>query len=63
MNEVLDLETYWSKELGETIEIVPRGWVHSPEDFALYVSGVFVISFKHLDEIEDYLARYFMVQG
>jgi len=53
VNEVLDLETYWSKELGETIEIVPRGWVHSPDDFALYVSGVFVVSFKHLDESED----------
>lgn len=60
---VTDVETYWSKELGEGVDIVPVGWVNMPTEYALYVSGTHVVSFKGLDEIEDYLDRYFVVKG
>ena len=60
---VTDVETYWSEELGEGVDIVPVGWVNMPTEYALYVSGTHVVSFKGLDEIEDYLDRYFCVKG
>lgn len=60
---VSDVETYWSEELGEGVDIVPVVWVNMPTEYALYVSGTHVVSFKWLDEIEDYLDRYFVVKG
>ena len=60
---VTDVETYWSEELGEGVDIVPVGWVNMPTEYALYVSGTHVVSFKGVDEIEDYLDRYFCVKG
>ena len=56
------IEEFWAKELGQEVEIVSRGWVHSPQDHALYIGGTFMVAYKHLDEIEDWLARYFMVK-
>jgi len=57
------VENYWSAELGETVEIVPVGWVEYPSEYALYISGTHVVAFKKLEEIEDYLSRYFCVKG
>lgn len=63
MKSTSDVESYWSKELGEGVDIVPVGWVNMPTEYALYVGGTHVVAFKRLDEIEDYLARMFMVKG
>lgn len=57
------LEEYWTAELGQEVEIVARGWRHEPDDYALYVDGTFIISYKHLGEVESYLERLFMVGG
>lgn len=59
----MDVETFWSSELGEEVKIVPVGWRDYPSEFALYISGTHVVAFKRLDEIEDYLDRYFCVKG
>lgn len=56
------IESYWEAELGEGVDIVPRGWVDYPSDYALYLSGTFVVAYKNLEEIEDWLERYMMVQ-
>lgn len=61
--ELNSVERQWSKELDEDVEIVPRGWAHSPTDYALYIGGTHMISYRKVEEIEDYLARYFMVRG
>lgn len=64
MNTTLDdIESYWQRELGEDVEIVPRGWVDYPADFALYLSGTFVVAYKHLEEVESWMERYMLVQG
>lgn len=63
MSSVTDVESYWTQELGEDVEIVPVGWTNMPTEFALYVGGTHVVAFKRLEEIEDYLARMFMVKG
>lgn len=60
---IQSIEDYWSRELGRTIEIVPRGWASTPDDYALYCDGTFMVSYKHLGEIEDYLSRYFVLKG
>lgn len=60
--KISDVEYYWSSELGETVEINPRGWVDYPSDYGLWVGGTFVVAFKRLEEIEDYLNRYFCVK-
>lgn len=57
------LESYWSAELGEGVDIVPVGWHDYPSEYALYISGTHVVAFKKLEEIEDYLSRYFCVKG
>lgn len=60
---VSDIETYWESELGEGVDIVPVGWHDYPSEYALYISGTHVVAYKHLEEIEDWLERYMMVQG
>lgn len=60
---VTDIETYWAQELGETVEIVPVGWTNCPTEFALYVGGTHVVAYKKLEEVEDYLSRYFVLKG
>lgn len=55
-----NVEGYWSRELRQDVEIVQRGWRDSPDDFALYIDGTHVVSYKNLAEIEDYLSRYFL---
>lgn len=57
------IESYWSSELGESVDIVPVGWAEYPSEYALYISGTHVVAFKKLEEIEDYLSRYFCVKG
>lgn len=58
-----DIEWYWEHELGQEVEILVRGWLERPTDFALYISGTFVVAYKNIEEIEEYLERYFMVNG
>lgn len=58
-----DVENYWAQELGETVEIIPVGWTNMPTEFALYIGGTHVVAYKRLEEIEDYLSRYFCVKG
>lgn len=60
---VTDVETYWEQELGEPVEIVPVGWTNMPTEYALYIGGTHVVAYKRLEEIEDYLSRYFCVKG
>lgn len=54
------LEAYWSRELDALVEIVTRGWTERPTDYALYVDGTYMVSYKNLEEIEMYLETYFM---
>lgn len=58
-----DIEWQWERELGQEVEIMPRGWVDNPTDFALFLDSTFIVAFKHLHEIENYLERYFLVNG
>jgi len=58
-----NIENYWSRELQSDVEIVGRGWGHSPDDYALYIDGTYLTSFKRIDEIEDYLGKYFVLEG
>ncbi|QOC59406.1 hypothetical protein SEA_LIFES_81 [Microbacterium phage Lifes] len=60
---VKDVETYWTAELNEEVEIVPVGWTNMPTEYALYIGGTHVVAYKRLEEIEDYLSRYFCVKG
>lgn len=60
---VTDVENYWSAELGETVEITPIGWNEWPSEYGLYVNGSSVGSFRMLEEVEDYLSRYFVLKG
>lgn len=57
-----DIENYWSDELGEDVRILPVGWAEYPSEWSLYISGTHVVAFKKLEEIEDYLSRYFCVR-
>lgn len=57
------LESYWAAELGETVDIVPVGWADYASEYALYISGTHVVAYKHLEEIEQWMERYMMVQG
>ena len=54
---------YWSRELDEPVQVEVNGWREGPNDYSLYISGAFVVAFRHLHEIEDYLGRYFMRRG
>lgn len=63
MTTLTDAETYWSAEIGESVDINPRGWADYPSDYGLWIGGTFVVAFKRLEEIEDYLSRYFCVTG
>lgn len=60
---ILDVERYWTAELNEDVEIVPVGWTNMPTEYALYIGGTHVVAYKRLEEIEDYLSRYFCVKG
>lgn len=60
---VTDVETYWKSELNEEVEIVPVGWTNMPTEYALYIGGTHVVAYKRLEEIEDYLSRYFVLKG
>lgn len=51
-----DIERTWSQKLQVEVEIVGRGWQHSPDDFALYLDGHYIDSFRTIAEIEGYLA-------
>ena len=55
-----DIERYWSKELGESVDILPRGFKECADDYALYIEGTFVVAYRNLSEIEDYLGKYFV---
>lgn len=57
------LESYWSAELGEGVDIVPVGWAEYPSEYRLLIGGTDVVSYRHLEEIENWLERYMMVQG
>lgn len=63
MQRVKERSRYWSVELDEDVEIVPRGLVEDPDDYVLYVAGTFMVSFKYLEEIEEYLGRLFVLGG
>ena len=54
-----DVETFWSERIGEDVDIIPRGLISNPDDVALYIGGTFMIAYKDLSEIEDYLAIHF----
>ncbi|USH44539.1 hypothetical protein SEA_CASSITA_85 [Microbacterium phage Cassita] len=60
---VKDVETYWTAELNEEVEIIPVGWTNMPTEYALYIGGTHVVAYKRLEEVEDYLSRYFCVKG
>lgn len=57
------LESYWTAELGEAVDIVPVGWAESPAEYRLLIGGTDVVSYRYLDEIESWLEKYMMVQG
>lgn len=57
------LESYWSAELGETVDIIPVGEIATPYEYGLWVGGTFITAYKHVEEIENYLGLYFMVKG
>lgn len=57
------VESYWTAELGEPVEIVAVGWVDYPSEYALYISGTHVVAFKRLEEVEEWLERYMCVRG
>lgn len=54
---------YWSRELEEDIEIVIYGWREQPQEYALYIEGTYVVAYKRMAEIEEYLGMYFMKKG
>lgn len=58
-----DVENYWAAELGEPVDIVPVGWADYPSEYRLLISGTDVVAFKRLEEVEDYLSRYFCITG
>lgn len=60
MRNEADIEAYWERELGESVTILAMGWVHSPAEYSLHVGGTHIVTLKRLEEIEDYLASYFM---
>lgn len=60
---VPDLETFWQQELGESVEIIPVGWNEWPSEYALYLGGTNVASFRLLEDLEDYLSRYSVLKG
>lgn len=57
-----DLETYWSAELGEPVEILTNHWANIPVEFSAYISGRHVVSCSSLEKVEDWMARYSMVR-
>lgn len=57
------VESYWTAELGEPVEIVAVGWVDYPSEYALHISGTHVVAFKRLEEVEDFLDSYFVRTG
>lgn len=54
---------YWSQELAEEVQIVKNLWATEAPDYAVYISGVHVVAFQRLQEVEDYLGKYFMKRG
>ena len=54
---------YWSRELDEPVQVEVNGWREGPSDYSLYISGAFVVAFKRMSEIEEYLGMYFMKKG
>ena len=54
---VTDFETYWTAELGETVEIVECG------GYGVYVGGQACYTHETLDEIERWLGIYSTVKG
>lgn len=52
----------WSHELGQDVAIISMGFVTSPREHGLWVDGTFIVSYKNLHEIDEYLSRYFLVQ-
>lgn len=61
-DRIEELQAYWSEELQEDVQILPMGFVATPDEVGLWVGGTFITSYKRLDEIEDVLERYFMVK-
>jgi hypothetical protein len=57
------LESYWAAELGETVDIIPVGWADSPAEYRLLIGGTDVVSYRHLEEIEQWLERYMVLEG
>lgn len=57
-----DVEQFWTKELGEDVEIIARGWQSAPTDYALYISGTYMVAYKRLEEIEDWITRYMLTK-
>lgn len=58
-----DIEWQWERELEMEVEIIARGWLERPTDYALYLDNTFMVAYKNIEEIEEYLERYFMVNG
>lgn len=52
-----DVETYWSTELGETVEIV-----ESSGQYGVYIGGQACYTDETLDGIERWLGIYLMVR-
>lgn len=55
MREPVDIETEWSNELGETVEIREFPDFHEVD---LYINGHFAQTFVSLDALEEYLGYY-----
>lgn len=55
MREPVDIETEWSNELGETVEIKE---FREFNEVDLYINGHFAETFVNLDAVENYLGYY-----
>lgn len=59
MRNPTDVETEWSNELGQTVEI--REFTDWGE-YDLYLGGHFAHTFVSIDAVEQYLGHYYLVR-
>lgn len=52
-----DIERYWSRELQEEVEVLHQ----APDEYALYIGGTYIETFRSLGEVEDYLNVHMIV--
>lgn len=59
MPDSKDVESYWTAELGETVEIREiDGW----DEFDIFVDGQFAVTVHKLEHAEAWLSRYYAVR-